>query len=72
MDDVLARILNDRHNKLGSRSTYEMLNAAFPGQINPWDLREELNKTWMHKGEAIIIIRNEIVTSSLLFYIGII
>ncbi|KAB2354016.1 DUF4046 domain-containing protein [Bacillus toyonensis] len=46
-------------------SPYQMLDAAFPGQFKPWDLRVAPNKTWMNKREAITIIRNEIETSSI-------
>lgn len=62
---VIQQGLRTPLNKFFRDSPYEMLNAAFPGQFKPWDLRVAPNKTWMNKGEAITIIRNEIETSSI-------
>ncbi|EJR28484.1 MULTISPECIES: hypothetical protein [Bacillus cereus group] len=62
---VIQHGLRTPLEKFFKDSPYEMLNAAFPGQFNPWDLKAAPNKTWMHKGAAITIIRKEMKKSSI-------
>ncbi|WP_252188793.1 hypothetical protein [Bacillus mycoides] len=62
---VVQQGLRTSVQKFFGDSPYEMLNAAFPGQFDPWDLKVAPNKTWMNKEEAITVIRNEIEKSGI-------
>ena len=52
-------------NRFFNDSPYKMLDAAFPNQFKPWELKVAPNKTWTNKKKAIEIIQKEIEQSGL-------